>query len=165
MAGVPLMGTPHSEAIMNLTKWDPFRELEDMSQRLNRVFGRSLISKDNDRESLRAIDWVPAVDVSETDRADQIHAELPDVNKEDVKVTVADGTLTLQGERRQEKEEKSKRFHRIERSYGSFLRSSDLPDNVDASAIKAEFKDGMLAFTMPKTAPTAATKAIEVKVS
>lgn len=150
---------------MNLTKWDPFRELEDMSQRLNRIFGRSLIGRDKHSESIRTIEWVPVVDVSETDQAYLISAEIPDVRKEDVKVTVADGMLTLQGERKQEKEEKNKRYHRIERSYGSFMRSFDLPDNIDQTAIQAEFKDGMLTLTMPKTAPTAATKAIEVKVS
>ena len=122
---------------MNLTKWDPFRELEDMTQRLNRIFGHSLVSKDKGTEAMRAAEWAPAVDVSETDNEYTIKAEIPEVKKEDVKVTLQDGELTIQGERKQEKEEKDKRYHRIERSYGSFLRSFSLPVNVDESKAKA----------------------------
>lgn len=149
---------------MNITKWDPFRELEDMTHRLNRIFGRSLTTTETPGESIRTAAWVPLVDVSETDGSFVIKAEIPEVRKEDVKVTVENGMLTLQGERRQEKEEKGRRFHRIERSYGSFVRSFDLPANVDASKIKADFKDGMLCVELPKT-EKAESKAIDVKVT
>ena len=149
---------------MNLTKWDPFRELEDMTQRLNRIFGHSLVSKEKGTEAMRVAEWAPAVDVSETDAEYVIKAELPEVKKEDVKVTMEDGVLTLQGERKQEKEEKGKRYHRIERSYGSFMRSFDLPDNVDSTKAKAEFKDGMLTLSLPK-AEKAKSKSLEIKVS
>lgn len=149
---------------MNLTKWDPFRELEDMTQRLNRIFGHSLVSKDKGTEAMRTTEWAPAVDVSETDNEYTIKAEIPEVKKEDVKVTLQDGELTIQGERKQEKEEKGKRYHRIERSYGSFLRSFSLPVNVDDSKAKAEFKDGVLTLTLPKS-EQAKPKAIDVKVA
>ena len=149
---------------MNLTKWEPFRELEDMTQRLNRIFGRSLVDRDKSSEALRVAEWAPAVDVSETENAYLIKAEIPEVKKEDVKVTLQDGILTLQGERKQEKEEKGKRFHRIERSYGSFLRSFDLPANVDDTKAKADFKDGVLTLTLPKS-EKAKPKSVEVKVT
>ncbi len=134
---------------MSLVKWDPFRELEEVSDRLNRLFGRPLARRGE--EAMAVADWAPAVDISETDAAYLIKAELPEVNKDDVKVSLEGGMLTLQGERRQEKEEKDTRYHRIERAYGSFLRSFQLPDNVDPAKVAAEFKDGVLAVTLPKT--------------
>jgi HSP20 family protein len=108
-------------------------------------------------------DWVPSVDVSETDGEYQIKAEIPDVKKEDVKVTVEDGVLTIQGERKQEKEEKGKKYHRVECSYGSFVRSFTLPDLVDEGKVKAEFKDGVLNLKLPKS-EKAKPKSIEVKI-
>jgi HSP20 family protein len=149
---------------MNLTKWDPFKELNDMSQRLNRMFGRPVAHSEAGRDAMTTIDWAPSVDISETDNEYVIKAEIPEVKKEDVKVTVEDGQLTIQGERKQEKEEKGKRYHRIERSYGSFMRSFDVPDNVDESKAKAEFKEGMLTLTLPKS-EKAKPKALEVKIS
>ena len=115
---------------MTLVRWDPFRELEDMSERLNRVFSRPTL-RNTGKENLTVADWMPTVDISETESEYLIKAELPEVRKEDVKVTVENGVLTLQGERRQEKEEKGRRFHRVERSYGSFVRSFTLPESVD----------------------------------
>jgi len=149
---------------VNLVKWDPFRELEDVSNRLNRVFGRSLARSDTGQEMLAMADWTPSADISETNKAYLIKAEIPGINKEDVKVTLQDGMLTIQGERKMEKEEKDKKFHRIERSYGSFMRSFRVPDDADASAVKADFKDGMLNVTLNKTAKVK-TKAINVSVS
>ncbi len=149
---------------MNLVKWDPFRELEDVSNRLNRLFWRSPIRSRSDRELFAATDWTPSVDISETETAYLIKAEIPGVNKEDVKVTIQDGMLTIQGERKMEKEEKDKKFHRIERSYGSFVRSFTLPDNVDESAVQAEFKNGMLNVTLTKSAK-AKSKSVNISVS
>ncbi len=149
---------------MNLIKWDPFRELEDMSNRLNRVFGRPLARLEPNSEMLTMADWTPSADISETDTAYLIKAEIPGVNKEDVKVTIENGMLTIQGERKMEKEEKDKKFHRIERSYGSFMRSFRVPDDADESAVKAEFKDGVLNVTLTKSAK-AKPKAINVSVS
>lgn len=149
---------------MTLVRWDPFRELEDMSERLNRMFSRPAVPPKNGKESLTVADWIPTVDISETDGEYVIKAELPDVKKEDVKITLEDGVLTLTGERRQEKEEKSTKYHRVERSYGSFVRSFSLPDLVDETKVKAEYRDGMLNLHLPKS-EKAKPRAIEVKVA
>jgi HSP20 family protein len=149
---------------MNLVRWDPFRELEEVSTRLNRLFsqpfGRRLVE---DEGSLMA-EWAPEIDVQETDGEYLIKADLPDVKKEDVRVELRDGMLCLRGERKQEKEEKGKRFHRIERAYGQFERRLALPSEVDPQKVAAEFKDGVLNVHLPKSA-SAKPKAIEVKVS
>ena len=142
---------------MALVKWEPLREIEDMFDRYTSKLGWPALN----REAFSATEWAPKVDITETDEAFTIKAELPEVRKEDIKVNVENGELCLSGERKQEKEEKGKKFHRIERHYGSFMRSFTLPANVDASQVKAEFKDGMLNLTLPKTAKT---KASEVKV-
>ena len=149
---------------MNLVKWDPFRELEDVTNRLNLIFGQSLARSESGQNMLAVADWAPSVDISETDSEYLIKGEIPGVKKEDVKVTIQDGMLTIQGERKQEKEEKGKKFHRIERSYGSFVRSFRVPDDADENSVKAEFKDGMLNVTLAKSAK-AKPKAIEVSVS
>jgi HSP20 family protein len=149
---------------MNLIKWDPFRELDDVSSRLNRIFGRLPSRSTSDNEMLAVADWMPSVDISETDAAYLIKGEIPGVNKEDVKVTIQDGMLTIQGERKQEKEEKNKKFHRVECSYGNFMRSFRVPDDADESGVKAEFKDGMLNVTLPKS-EKAKPKSINVSVS
>ena len=148
---------------MTIVRWDPFRELEDMSERLNRVFSRPSV-RSTGKENLTVADWMPTVDISETEGEYLIKAELPEVRKEDVKVTVENGVLTLQGERRQEKEEKGKRYHRVERAYGSFMRSFTLPEDADGSKINAEYKEGVLTIHLPKS-EKAKPKAIEVKVS
>lgn len=144
-------------------RWDPFKELEEISDRFNRIFGRLPARREGDREAMTVADWVPTVDITEDDKEYLIKAEIPEVDKKDVKVTVQDGVLTLTGERKQEREEKGKKFHRIERSYGSFVRSFTLPDDVSEEKLKAEFKDGMLLVHLPK-AEKPKPKAIEVKV-
>ena len=149
---------------MNLVKWDLFRELEEVSNRLNRFFWRPQAQAESGQEMLALADWTPSVDISETDAAYLVKAEIPGVKKEDVKVTVQDGMLTIQGERRQEKEEKGKKFHRVERSYGCFTRSFRVPGDADENSVKAEFKDGMLNVTLNKSRK-AKPKSIEVSVS
>ena len=148
---------------MTLVRWDPFRELEEMSNRLHRMYNRPAPPQTNGKEAIGVADWAPSVDVSETDGEYQIKAEIPDVKKEDVKVTLEDGVLTIQGERKFEKEEKGKKYHRVERSYGSFVRSFTLPDLVDEVNVKAEFKDGILNLKLPKSEKVK-PKAIEVTV-
>ena len=126
---------------MTLTRWNPFREMEEILDRYS-----------NGRQELMTVaDWAPTVDVSETDDEYLIKVELPEVRKEDVKVTVHDGVLTLQGERKLERDEKNKKYHRVERAYGSFARSFTLPDNIDANSVKARNKDGMLYLHLGKT--------------
>jgi HSP20 family protein len=149
---------------MNLIKWDPFVELDDVSKRLNRIFGRFPARTEAEREVLTVADWAPTVDITETDTAYLIKGEIPGVNKEDVKVTIEDGMITMRGERKMEKEEKDKKFHRIERSYGSFMRSFRVPDDVDEAAVKAEFKDGMINVTLPKS-EKAKAKSVNVSIT
>ena len=148
---------------MALVRWDPFRELESMQSRLNRLFGDAPLPR-ADGDALSFSGWSPAVDVQETDNEYVIKADLPDVKKEDVKVELLDGALTIEGERQQEKEEKGKKFHKIEREYGKFLRRFALPNEVDPGKVQAEFKNGVLNVHLPKSA-TVKPKAIEVKVS
>ena len=145
---------------MAIVKWDPFREIEDMFERYNRAIGWPRLGS---QEIIASGDWSPRVDIAETDNEFIIKAEIPEIKKEDVKVTVDNGVLTISGERKQEKEEKNKKFHRVERYYGSFSRSFTLPNNVDETKIEASFKDGMLNLQIPK-AEEAKPKAIEVKV-
>ncbi len=133
---------------MAIVKWDPWREMEDLFDRYSRASG---LPRAGSQEPLATQDWSPRVDIAETDDAFVIKAEIPEVKKEDVHVTVENGVMTLRGERRQEKEEKGKKFHRIERMYGSFSRSFTLPENVDSARIKASFKDGVLNLQLPKT--------------
>ncbi|MER3425282.1 MAG: heat-shock protein Hsp20 [Nitrospiraceae bacterium] len=149
---------------MNVLRWDPFRELEEMSERLNRVIGRTSLRRDDGKEMLTVADWVPAVDIIETESEYLIKAELPEVKKEEVKITLQEGVLTIQGERKQEKEEKGKKFHRIERTYGTFSRSFTLPDYVDDARVSAEFREGVLNLHLPKSEKSK-PRAIEVKVS
>jgi HSP20 family protein len=135
-----------------------------MSDRLNRVVARSFVRTNADKEMLAVPDWLPAVDIVETPEEYVIKAELAEVKKEDVKVTVDSGTVIIQGERRQEKDDHGKRFHRIERSYGSFMRSFAVPDNVDPTTAKAEFKDGVLQVHLAK-APRSTPKSVDVKIA
>ena len=155
---------------MNLIRYEPtslptfplYREMEEMTDRLNRFFGTW--TRPNGKELLTVTDWTPVVDIQETDIEYLVKVELPEVKKEDVKVTVENGVLTLQGERKQEKEEKGKKFHRIERSYGSFLRTFTVPLDTDETKVAADFKDGILKVHLPKTEKPR-PKAIEVRVS
>jgi HSP20 family protein len=140
---------------MALVTYDPWREIDDMFERYTRAVAQP-------RTGIQG-DWAPRVDIAETDKAFVIKAEIPEVNKEDVKITVDNGILTIRGERKQEKEEKGKKFHRVERHYGSFTRSFTLPDNVDENNITASFKDGMLNLQIQK-AEEVKPKVIEVKV-
>jgi HSP20 family protein len=145
---------------MNVIKWNPFRELEDMQMRLNRM----LNDTPRPDEPFAFADWAPAVDIQETDAAYSVKADLPEVKKEDIKIELHDGVLSIEGERKKEKEEKGQKFHRIERQYGQFVRRFVLPNEVDAAKVKAEFKDGVLSVQLPKSANGKA-KAVEIKVA
>ena len=146
---------------MNLIRYEPFRELEEMTSRLNRIFGKEMQPAIADGTFA---DWAPAMDVQETGSEYLIKADLPDVKREDIKVSVEDGVLAVEGERRMEKEEKDKKFHRIERSYGKFVRRMAVPTDVDPSKVAAEFKDGVLNVHLPKS-PVAKPKTVDVKVA
>lgn len=153
------------ETTMNsLAKWNPLNELSEVQNRLSSLFGRSnLRNVDIGDGALGFADWSPLVDVTEDEKEFLIKAELPEVKKEDVKVLIENGVLRISGERHMEKEEKGKKYHRIERAYGSFERSFTLPENSKPEAMTADYKDGMLTLRVPKT-KEAAPKAIEVKI-
>ena len=143
---------------MNITRWEPFREMEDIFRQYSPFFARSL------RRNGEGSSWSPVADISETDNEYLIKAELPEVKKEDVKVTLDNGVITIAGERHQEQEQKDANEIRIESFYGTFSRSFSLPDNIDAKGIQAETKDGVLKVRIPKTKAAAPKKvAIEVK--
>jgi HSP20 family protein len=118
----------------------------------------------NGKESITLPEWTPLADITEDDMEYVIKAELPELRKEDVKVTVENGVLTISGERKFEKEEKKKKYHRVERGYGSFVRTFALPEDADADRVKAQFKHGMLEVHLPKN-EKAKPKQIEVQVA
>ncbi len=133
---------------MSVVRWEPFSAMDEMFNRFPALFGRwPRVAPDSESE----LDWAPSVDISETGGEYLIRASLPAVKKDDVKVTVADGLLTVSGERRRKEEEKGEKFHKVETWYGKFSRSFALPDAVDEAAIRAESKDGVLTVHVPKT--------------
>lgn len=145
---------------MQLTKWDPFREMEDVFDRYSKALSWPRLGAS---EIMTGGDWAPRVDIAETEKEFIIKAEIPEVKKEEVKISVDNGILSIRGERKQEKEEKGKKFHRVERYYGNFTRSFTLPDSVDETKVEASFKDGMLNIQIPKSKKSK-PKTIEVKI-
>ncbi|TKB71973.1 MAG: Hsp20/alpha crystallin family protein [Nitrospira sp.] len=146
------------------TTWDPFKQIEDIEQRLASMLGRPLAVREGGKEAMTVAEWSPLVDITEDEKEYLIKAELPEVKKEDVKLTVQDEVLSISGERKYEKEEKGKKYHRVERAYGSFVRSFTLPEDADGTKVAAEFKDGVLKVHLPKS-EKAKPKSIEVKVN
>lgn len=156
-----------------LVRWEntlnPFKEMNDLHGRLNALMGRAfgrmpMRDEAGADEAITLSAWAPLVDITEDEKSYLIKAELPEVKKEDLKVAVEDGVLTLSGERKFEKEEKGKRYHRVERAYGSFARSFTVPDDADADKVRAEFKDGVLLVRLEKS-EKAKPKTIEVQVA
>jgi HSP20 family protein len=133
---------------MRVIKWEPFRDMDDV---FNRFVAESMRHWPRAATANRAAqEWAPAADVSETGTEYLIKADLPEVRKEDVSITVQDGVLTLSGERRQEKREESEKLHRVERVYGSFARRFALPEDADEQGITAESRDGVILIHIPK---------------
>jgi len=146
---------------MNMIKWQPFGEFDSTFARLMpSLFSRSsrLSAEDGGKFT-----WAPSADISESETEYLIRAELPAVKKEDVKVTLEPGMITIQGERKEDKEVKEERFHRVESFRGAFSRSFSVPDNIEEKAIRADSKDGVLTVHLPKSKVTA-PKSVEVKV-
>jgi HSP20 family protein len=149
-----------------LNRWNPLRELEDFQQRVLSAFrpGTNGHSNGNGRDSMTVAEWMPLVDISEDEKEYVISAEIPDVNKDDVKVMMENGLLTIRGERRFERDgQQQKKYHRVERFYGTFSRTFAMPDDGDPSSVHAQFKDGMLCVHIAKS-ESARPKQIEVKV-
>jgi HSP20 family protein len=145
--------------------WNPLREMDEAQNRFNPFFLAGFPNRMGNGEihSLAVADWSPEVDITEDDRGYLLKADLPEMKKDDVRVTVEDGILSVSGERKSEKEDQKKKFHRIERSFGTFRRSFTLPEDADSTKVTAEFRDGVLKVHLPTTA-MARSKAIEVKV-
>jgi HSP20 family protein len=131
---------------------------------LNSLFGAAQSRSADGKEAMTVAEWSPLVDIVEDDKEYLIKAELPELRREDVKVTVENGVLSISGERKYEKEEKGKKFHRVERAYGSFYRSFTVPDDADPEKVGAEFKDGLLSVRLAKS-EKAKPRTIDVKVS
>jgi HSP20 family protein len=143
-----------------ITRWNPLREMDQLQERMNSLWNGRLFPF-NGEETVSLPEWTPAVDIVEDEREFLVKAELPEMKREDIKVTVEDRVLTITGERKQEKEEKNKRFHRVERSYGSFSRSFTLPATA-GDKVTAEFKDGLLRVHLPKDGKPAG-RTVEIK--
>jgi HSP20 family protein len=148
-----------------LKRWNRLKDLEAFQHGLDSFLGGSSLHRpEGQEEPMAVVDWSPLVDISENDQEYLIKAELPEVKKEDVKVTAQEGTLTIMGERKFEKEEKGRKYHRVERAYGSFGRSFSLPDDASPAKVSAEFKDGVLTVHLVKDMK-AKPQQVEVKVS
>jgi len=146
---------------MSLIKWQHFNDLDDAFSRLMPTFFNrpNRIALENGGKFA----WAPSADISETEQEYLIRAELPAVKKEDVKVTLDEGMITISGERKEEKETKEEKFHRVESFRGAFSRSFSVPDNIDQKGIRAESRDGVLTVHLPKTKASTA-KTVEVQV-
>jgi HSP20 family protein len=137
---------------MAITKWDPFKDIMILRDRMNRLFEDLVTSPRFEDSELMQSTWSPAVDIYETENELVLTAELPGIDEKDVEIKVEDNTLSIKGERKFEKETKEENYHRIERAYGSFFRSFSLPNYVDQEKISAEFENGLLKIHMPKKA-------------
>ena len=149
---------------MTLVRFDPFRELSTLQDRLNRIFADAYPRRYDDDLTQRG-EWFPPVDIYENG-SDEIvlKAELPGLRREDIDLRVENNTLTLRGERKQDTEIKPDQYHRVERSYGAFSRSFTLPSRIDTENVHAEFKEGVLSIKLPVKAE-AKPRQIEVAIS
>jgi HSP20 family protein len=149
---------------MTMVRFDPFRELATMQDRINRIFGDAYTRRYDDDLTQRG-EWFPPVDIYENANQEIVlKAELPGLAREDIDLRVENNTLTLRGERKRETEVKQEQYHRVERSYGAFSRSFSLPTRIDTEKVRAEFKEGVLSITLPVKAE-AKPRQIEVAVN
>jgi HSP20 family protein len=148
-----------------LTRWNQLKELEALQRGLSSLFNRpSTLGPEGQEEPLAVAEWAPLVDISENDQEYLIKAELPEVKREEVKVTAEAGTLTIMGERKLAKDHPGRKHHRIERAYGSFERSFALPDDASPGKVSAELKDGVLSVHLAK-AEKPKPQQVEVKIA
>ena len=134
---------------MAIIRWDPFRDMVTLREKMNRLFEDVFTGRGEDKE-LAASTWAPAVDIYETENELIMTAEVPGIEEKDIEIKIEDNTLSLRGERKFEKETKEENYHRIERSYGSFYRAFTLPNSIDPDRIQAEHENGVLKISMPK---------------
>lgn len=133
---------------MNIIKYDPFRDLRSLQDEMNRLFSASFPRVSNQEEM--STGWSPSVDIYEGENQIVLEAELPGMKREDFELSIENNIVTLKGERRFEKKDEGDNYHRVERAYGTFTRSFNLPRTVSTEEIKAEFKNGVLTVTVPK---------------
>lgn len=149
---------------MSMVRFDPFRDLATMQDRINRIFGDAYTRRFDDDLTQRG-EWFPPVDIYENANQEIVlKAELPGISREDIDLRVENNTLTLRGERKRDTEVKQEQYHRIERSYGSFSRSFSLPSRIDTEKVRADFKEGVLSIVLPVKAE-AKPRQIEVAVN
>jgi HSP20 family protein len=147
-----------------LITWNQLREMDRAHNRLNQFLGEFPNRMGNgETHTLAVADWSPEVDISQDEHEYLLKADLPEMKKEDVRVTVEDGVLSISGERKSEKEDQKRKFHRIERSIGNFRRTFTLPEDAMDSKVTADFRDGVLKVHLPTTV-IAKSKAVQVKV-
>src|SRR5579884_2803125 len=144
-----------------LTRWDPFRELNALQSRMNRLFEEQYGS--GREESLTTGAFVPPVDIYEDEHSIQLKLEVPGIDENDLDIKVENNTLTVTGERKFDKEEKEENFHRVERRYGSFTRSFTLPNTLDPESVTANYENGVLKIELAKRAE-AKPKQIKVNI-
>ena len=147
--------------MLGLIPWRERRELDTFRKEIDRLFERFLSWSPFEGE-VAEVSWFPSVDVSETGKEVIVQAELPGMDPKEIDVSISGDVLTIKGEKKREEEHKDENYHRIERSYGAFARTIQLPTEVDADKAKAVYKDGVLKLTLPKTKQEA-TKKIEIK--
>ena len=136
--------------MVDLVSWDPYREFRGMADRFNRFFAPSTSSASRRDEEMSMGSWLPPVDIAEEKDRIVLTAELPGFRPEDIQIQMEGGVLTLRGDRKFEDEKNGRNYHRVERSYGQFVRSFTLPNNVDRERIRADFHDGLLEIDLPK---------------
>src|SRR6185369_8237521 len=135
---------------MAVVRWDPFRDLNVLQDRMNRLFEDAGRGWRGNEEPAATTTWSPAVDIFETEGEIVVKAELPGIDRKDIALNLEKNVLTLRGERRFAKEAKEDNYHRIERSYGAFSRAFSIPTTVDEEKINADYKDGVLKIVLPK---------------
>lgn len=145
---------------MAIIRWDPFRDLITLREKMNRLFEDAVTARGEEKDMISST-WAPSVDIYETENALILTAEVPGVDENNIEIKIEDNTLSLNGERKFEKETKEENYHRIERSYGSFYRSFTIPRQIDQEKIKAEHDNGVLRITMPKK-PESKPKSVKV---
>ena len=149
---------------MSIIRWEPFRDLVSTHDHFNQLFNETFARAFGNQQEVSPRAWVPPVDIGETEDSLVLKAELPGIKPDDVEIRVEDNTLYLKGERKFEKEVKEENLHRVERSYGTFSRSFALPSSIDSDKVKAEYQNGVLTLTMPKS-EEGKPKTIKIDVS
>lgn len=135
---------------MAIIRWDPFRDLVTLRDRMNRLFEDAVSTARGEEKDLISSSWAPAVDIYEDENQLVLTAEIPGISEKDIEIKIEDNTLTILGERKMEKETREENYHRIERAYGSFFRSFTLPNYIEQDKIHAEHENGVLKISMPK---------------